>query len=126
MHTPGPWIASFDLNTHTGRESGWTVGPTGKEVAALNPTHATTAFEDAQLIAAAPDLLKAAERALPWLGKMLADKGHMHSVAPADCVGAAHDLHAAILKAAGKTLTPEQIQGYQDDRDETGKGETQK
>lgn len=34
--------------------------------------------------------LAAVKRATPWLGKMIADKAHLNSVAPNDCVGAMH------------------------------------
>lgn len=56
---------------------------------------------NARLIAAAPELLEACQRALPWIGKMIADGAHMHSVAPNDCVGAMEQMQAAIAKATG-------------------------
>jgi Zn ribbon nucleic-acid-binding protein len=48
------------------------------------------------------ELLAACERALPWIGKLIADGGHMASVAPNDAVRAMQMLEAAIKKAGGK------------------------
>ena len=54
---------------------------------------------NARLAAASPEMLHALKRALPWIGKMIADNAHMNSVAPNDCVGAMQEMEAAILKA---------------------------
>lgn len=51
---------------------------------------------------AAPDLLAACERALPWIGRMIASNVHMQSVAPNDCVGALNEMDSAICKAGGR------------------------
>jgi hypothetical protein len=53
----------------------------------------------ANLIAAAPELLKAIKRAAPWLGKMIADGGHINAVLPNDCVRTLEMVEAAIRKA---------------------------
>lgn len=58
--------------------------------------------ELAAAIAASPELLSACKRALPWLGKLIADGGHLESVAPNDAIGAMEQLEAAIKKAEGK------------------------
>ena len=54
---------------------------------------------NARLIAAAPALLAALRRAVPWLGKMIADGGHLAAVLPADCVAALDQAEAAITDA---------------------------
>jgi hypothetical protein len=55
--------------------------------------------EVARLLVAAPDMLRALKRALPWIGKMIANNSHIDSVAPNDCVGAMHMMIAAIKRA---------------------------
>ena len=42
--------------------------------------------ENAKLCAAGPEMITAIRRALPWIGKMIADGGHMNSVLPNDAV----------------------------------------
>lgn len=43
------------------------------------------------------DALRAAlKRAIPWLGRMIADGGHLNSILPNDCVGALDQAEAAI------------------------------
>lgn len=44
------------------------------------------------------DLVAACKRALPWIGKMIADNGHLNSVLPNDCIGAMEQLEAALAK----------------------------
>lgn len=58
---------------------------------------------DRALIKAAPELLEenkrlkaALERALPWLGRLIADGGHLNSVAPNDAIGAMEQADAAL------------------------------
>ena len=41
---------------------------------------------NAKLIAAAPKMLFALQRAVPWLSKMIADENHLHCVSPNDAV----------------------------------------
>ena len=48
------------------------------------------------------ELLRACERALPWLAKMIVDGGHEHTVNPSDCVRALEGLEAAIAKVKGE------------------------
>lgn len=55
-----------------------------------------------QLIAAAPDLAAACKRAIPWLGKLIADGAHLNSVAPNDAIGALEQLEAAIARTEGR------------------------
>jgi hypothetical protein len=57
---------------------------------------------NARLIAAAPELLAALRRAVPWLGKMIADGAHLNSVLPRDCEMALRQAEAIIAKAEGK------------------------
>lgn len=53
-------------------------------------------------ITTAHTLRLAAQRALPWIGKLIAEGAHMHSVCPNDAVGAMDQLEAAIVQAGGK------------------------
>jgi hypothetical protein len=45
------------------------------------------------------ELLAALERAIPWLGKMIADGAHQNSVAPLDCERALAQAEAIASKA---------------------------
>lgn len=100
-HTPGPWATDgrFIVQEVEGR-SFWPGQPFIADCAisgSYKPDGTTAA--NARLIAAAPDLLEACKRALPWVCKMIADGGHKNSVAPNDCIGAMEQLGAAIDKA---------------------------
>lgn len=44
------------------------------------------------------ELVSACKRALPWIGKMIADKAHLNSVLPNDCIGAMEQLEVALTK----------------------------
>jgi hypothetical protein len=57
---------------------------------------------DAQLIAAAPDLLKALQRCAPWMGKLIAEGVHERAVLPNDAIRSLAMAEAAIAKAVGK------------------------
>lgn len=61
-----------------------------------------TSQEHFDLIAAAPDLLAALERAIPWLGKLIADGGHLQAVMPMDAVRTLEMAEAAIAKTKGE------------------------
>ena len=58
--------------------------------------------ENARLIAAAPDLLAALERCIPWMGKLIAEGAHLQSILPNDAVVALDQAEAAIAKARGE------------------------
>lgn len=88
--TPGPYRVS----------AGYLVDPRGITIAKLmldeiGPETAPTN----RLLSAAPDLLAALQRCLPWVGKMIADGVHMSSILPNDAVGAMDQAQAAIEKA---------------------------
>lgn len=56
MHTPGPWIAEgSEMNATV-----WVRGPDGKRVCSVK--RCETDFDNARLIAAAPDLLEALQK----------------------------------------------------------------
>lgn len=96
-HTKGPWKCGI-----MGKTVGVTVWRSDGEGANYSRIcRNIKSGQDALLIAAAPDLLEACKRALPWIGKMIADKAHLNAVAPNDCVGAMEQLEAAITKAKG-------------------------
>lgn len=117
LHTPGPWSVtqewgslqfskSYGVQAPTQEGPGFpTPSATGYYAMALPPPHGhdpkSRAIQEAnaRLIAAAPDLLAAVERAEMWLGKMIADGGHKNAVMPNDCVRTAQMVRAAIAKA---------------------------
>lgn len=57
-------------------------------------------------IASAGVLLAALQRAAPWLGRMIADGGHLACVAPNDCVGALQQAEAAVVQARAAGIEP--------------------
>lgn len=57
-----------------------------------------TGKANAQAIAALPDLHEALARAVPWLGKMIADGGHLGCVLPNDAVRTLQMAEAALAK----------------------------
>lgn len=62
-------------------------------------------LKHAVLMASAPELLAALRRVVPWLGKMIADNGHMQAVLPNDAVRSLQMAEAAIEQAtAGKAV----------------------
>jgi len=92
-HTPGPWTQN--------------IGPThphyqivckGERIASVED-HTAQTGSNARLIAAAPDLLEACEKALPWIAKMIADQSHLQAVAPKDCENTMQILQDAITLA---------------------------
>jgi hypothetical protein len=100
-HTPGPWYVVA---------SGICASPTPQSGALYIAWHnVSSSYRDsgeqaanARLIAAAPAMLEALRRSVPWLGKLIADGGHLNSVAPNDAVGAMHQAEAAIAQAEGR------------------------
>lgn len=95
-HTPGPWMAAAGPSSVVG----WPVveRPRGRSVCSVSwlpglpPEIQAEVRANATLIAAAPDLLHAAERALRVL------KATGESVRPGNALG---ELEAAIAKATG-------------------------
>lgn len=84
-------------------ECGGSYGPLSKSPECWAARAEVEGQANARLIAAAPDMLTALKRAAPWLGKLIADGGHMHSVAPNDAIGTLERVEAAIAKATGGT-----------------------
>jgi hypothetical protein len=102
-HTPGPWETGGVMTLVQVRPEGWNVPLCIADCHTKNaPENEAERCANAALISAAPELLAACERALPWIGKLIADGGHMASVAPNDAVRAMQMLEAAIKKAGGK------------------------
>lgn len=58
-------------------------------------------IELAKRLCAFPAMLKALRKAAPWLGKLIADGGHLNSVAPNDAIGTLQRVEAAIAQAEG-------------------------
>jgi hypothetical protein len=80
--TPGPWnIRPLTYTDGPHIPGTWTIQGRFGNVA-------TQVFfeKDARLIAAAPEMAEALAKAIPWLGKMIADGGHLNTVAPDVCV----------------------------------------
>jgi len=111
-HTPGPWeVAHYDGEEWYGCDVSVFARISsvnhrsvariyGDGVLAHNPNNAER-DANARLIAAAPEMLEALEKAVPWLGKMIADGGHLNSVLPRACEIALDQAEAAISKARG-------------------------
>lgn len=98
-HTPGPWFVdrkhTLAVMAPDGNEYPWHVANVMHDCGGDD----SQADSNVRLIASAPELLAALQRAVPWLGKLIADGGHMNSVAPNDAVGALQQAEAAIAKA---------------------------
>lgn len=93
QHTPGPWVIENNWLQH---EDGPIVGDRY-----LSVCMSATRLADGQLIAAAPDLLDAAERAKVLIG---ARNDNLSEVARQCNINEAwHILNAAIAKARGET-----------------------
>jgi hypothetical protein len=86
--TPGPWEV----------DSIRTRGTTAYVIAGEGAIDGE-AEANCRLIEAATELLAALRRAVPWLGKLIADGAHLNSVAPNDAIGALEQAEAAIAKA---------------------------
>jgi hypothetical protein len=89
-HTPGPWSV-FDRRTTSEIRAGETT------IADVRQNGQGNA--NAQLIAAAPQMLLALKVAEPWLGKLIADGGHLEAAMPNHAVRALEMVVAAIAQA---------------------------
>ena len=100
-HTPGPWRigdgGATVFGPRTNAPSPRTIANVGRGPLCTNETKA-----NARLIAAAPELLAALDRVLPWLGKLISDGGHLQSVCPNDAIGALQQAEAALARAKGE------------------------
>jgi hypothetical protein len=102
-HTPGPWAVETNLNEYgsplnVNKDAATTIASCDGDSGVGDSKEAEA---NARLIAAAPDLLAALRRAVPWLGKLIADNGHADSAAPNDAIGALRQAEDAIAKAEG-------------------------
>lgn len=108
--TKGPWKLQHLTDDYHGLE-GWSVYAIRSarsnvclaSVGTVDRYQSERIESNARLMTAAPDLLAACERALPWLGKLIADGAHLNSVAPNDAVGAMDQMQAAIDRAKRAT-----------------------
>jgi len=108
-HTPGPWavvaethgyyIVQQHAENRNDHET-WRAYQIGHTSTSGAVGGVASEEANARLLAASPELLAACKRALPWLGKLIADGAHMNSVAPNDAVGAMEQMQAAIEKAS--------------------------
>jgi len=101
MHPLGPftYYLDEDANGYGFRDK------TGRHFATLDAPPRGHIKTTAQVLGASADLLHAAELALPWLAKFIADDGHLASTGPGYAVRALEQLSAAIDKAT--TAEPE-------------------
>lgn len=60
-------------------------------------------FNNAELIAAAPDMYEALENAEIWLGKFIADCAHLNAVSPRHCELTFKQVLKALAKARGES-----------------------
>lgn len=96
VHTPGPWT-----ELRAAMIGPWKIQDgSGVEVCKLDPTN-THNVANARLIAAAPDMLEALKNAELWLGKFIADCGHLNAVSPRHCEHSFKQVLKAIAKATG-------------------------
>jgi hypothetical protein len=101
MHTPGPWTCD-KYDTKHGFPARQLVFGGGSLLAEVCGNGKGSSGDNANLITTAPELLAALKRAVPWLGRLIADGGHLNSVAPNDAIGALAQAEAAIAKADSK------------------------
>lgn len=90
---PLPWDSGLFTNGQTA-----IFDANGGLVATMEAGSQARRDSDAAAIVAMCEAVKALRRAVPWLGKMIADKAHLNSVAPNDCVGALQQAEAALAK----------------------------
>ena len=106
-HTPGPWSLQGRIRIEAGKGA-----PETRKFIADMKTHRLGSADrvpqhneqeaNTHLIAAAPELLVACQRLVPWIGKMIANNQHMESVLPNDAVRSLEMGEAAIAKAEGR------------------------
>lgn len=103
-YTPGPYRIG---QTRNGEGLDTKIhAPDQTILARLDPWRGESHDEEmanAALFSAAPDMDAALRRCIPWLGKLIANGGHLDSVAPNDAIGALQQAEAAIAKATGGT-----------------------
>ena len=110
QHTPGPWTATIGtrgahINIGNDHNHPLSFGFTFDE---YNGSEQAEGQANARLIAKAwllPELLEACERALPWIGKLIAEGVHQQAVMPGDAVRTMQMLEAAIAKATNTERT---------------------
>ncbi len=67
-----------------------------------NRKRTAEAARTARMLEAAPEMLAALQRAAPWLGKLIADGGHLQATLPADAVRTLDMVEAALAKVEGR------------------------
>src|SRR5687768_14796012 len=100
-HTEGPWMMQPYGGFFKIIANGDTLMLPGVCISIPSDNHPKLpeAFANAHLIAAAPELLEAIKRVVPWLGKMIVDGHHLEAVAPNDAIRSLQMAEAAISKA---------------------------
>ena len=100
-HTPGPWTYYAARNSVHHLHNNEPLNELTNGICQMVPNRNPETIANARLIAAAPELLGAGKMATRWLGKMIADNGHLASVSPSDCVKTLRLLEKAIAAAEG-------------------------
>ena len=103
LFTPGPWEARVrELKDLVQWNIYAPLGPNGAQKRIFVGNHYGREGENAHLIAAAPDLFAACQRALIWLAKAQAEGIHANGALPKDLPCTMAMLADAIAKAEGK------------------------
>lgn len=96
-HTPGPWGASVGAG-HVAIMT----GPTIDTVLAYGVTSTPEGVANARLMAAAPEMLEALERLIPWACKAMVEGVHKNCILPNALDSAINQARAAIAAARGE------------------------
>ena len=109
-YTPGPWRVGdtgscvvTDIEDHPGA---WCDELNKYLYGGAMIAGSIRTTDNARLIAAAPQLLEACERAAPWVAKLIAEVIHERCAGPQAAIEALRMLDAAIAAAKCETVQP--------------------
>lgn len=99
VHTPGPWCASVGAG-HVAVMVGRTIDST----LAITTTCTPEGVANARLMAAAPTMLDALQRLIPWACKAMSDGVHVGCAAPNDLNASINLARYAIARATWRPV----------------------